>query len=333
MMCQLVVVGVFIYSCNHKHHNVEKTVLVANQEIDRFNENYFPYNIESIIRYEGKFLLCEFGNDRVTLLNEDLNRVSVIAKSGEGPNEIMAPTSMAINRDSLYVFSDRDWRFGIYNLTDRRSRKFKPKIERGVFERFAVVQDNIIYSNGIYPVTIVNTKSGLITHKKDFFDLNYLNKIERRNRNTKHILRHKNGLVSVAATEPILEHLDINGHVRNRVILEGIEPLDSRLNYRRKEYELNPENRELTYYLFDDAIVHDNLLYTLIYYHDPKTGEVRNNKILVFKITQNSFHLNREYTLKNSYNGDFYGSICVSKDGDFLIAYEATSSTLNIFDL
>lgn len=331
-----VVLALAFTSCSNPqgHERVKEQDVWPIKEVSHFKNELFPYQVESIIPVKNHLLLCEFGNDRISMVDTALSEYKVLIHPGSGPNEVIAPLNFALDKDKFMVFSDSKRSLAEYKLpSGEYSASIKSEMSHGIFERFTVTSKKILYSDGNSSWSIIDRESGDQKSFNEYFDIDYLSEKERTARNTRHIIEYQNRFLAISATEPIVEFLDEDGSLIERVEIPTTKSIDSRLRFRDQEFEMDVENRNATYYLFDDVFVDKNLLYGLIYYQDPITQKTLNNKMVVYEVNGFELLAKKEITLKNSYDGTFYSSICTIDNGKKMIAYEAIGSSLQVFKL
>jgi hypothetical protein len=99
-----------VYSFNKEIQNVMLGCRFLVKKIDYFllPDDLIAARINKILLHEGFLVLCDFHfNYQITILDKDLNKISVINNYGEGPGEYMSISDVVINdfKKSIDVLS------------------------------------------------------------------------------------------------------------------------------------------------------------------------------------------------------------------------------------
>lgn len=325
------------YSCsNSKNDGVGLIELEPTQIVEQpKNSNMYLLGVNTIINHYGKIILCQRESKTLTILNEEYHLLHSFGREGYGPGEFVNPISCAVD-DSLnfYVFNDGNKSFQIYNRTGQFSSSFSELDGGLVFDRFAIHENRLFYSSGINPLLISdlnNTSSASVYGEK--YDYEYLNSSEENIRNQRHVfITDENNILTIGASEPIIEIFSMDGLLLNRYDFSFIPAVKSRLDYRDQKYQKNPEIRNNTVFdLIEDAYYFDNRLYALHYENDIN-GKVSCNKVISFKITENKIEIENHFLLKNEHE-NYLEAIGIIKNGTALLGFDVHSQSLIEYSL
>jgi len=252
------------WGCSRHSETKEKVILKLHQSKDKINDTIFYSSIYSIEEHNDLFYLSDYDNNRILVLNKNLDLNKIIGHSGKGPGEFKGVTTIRFIGDTIVAFDDRNRRINLYDLEGNVYGSYSIPINRVGFNRLAVDNKiNIYYTNNYNKKLIVkvNPYEGIIKrfgekHASILFPVDSL-----------HTQGHLNStergeILYVSFYEPLIEKYSSSGSLIQRKDISLFideEVLEKLRTFNTENYK----NTGAKSGLFPDAYYKNNKLYVL----------------------------------------------------------------------
>ncbi len=308
-----------------KYRNIKSISILS-------DSSFLSNSIPQILSKDGFIYISDNNNDRVLKMNRKLDIVKTFGVSGRGPGEFKGPQGVFIKDDSIYVYDEGGVRFNVYDTEGNYSRCFSLSESKRIGERFLVL-DSVLYVNTPFetsPLAAYDLNGKLLFRFGTI--LPGFNDHERIGRNFRMITEHKNKLLCVSVSEPVIEIYNKEGVLLNNYDLANNKYLVNRLNQINNDYKQSRNSgRVTTCILFNDIIVDNNNIYLQFFEPDPEFT-VKAEKLLKFKIVNNKMFFESIIEIDEG-NGELNYFRRLTILDDKLIAFNGMTRNLNIFQM
>lgn len=154
---------------------------IAEIKIDSLNIERLSINtIRFGVIYEDSFILYDQNDNMFKIIDYSNNILSTIGRKGKGPGELLNPTEMAIQNDTLFVYDGSQLKIVKYSLKDKKEIT-EIRLENITFSNlksfpnnnficndYKMIQENnqlylnfrvVIYSNDFQEVSVLKTET------------------------------------------------------------------------------------------------------------------------------------------------------------------------------
>jgi hypothetical protein len=315
----------FCNSCN-KDTGFEKIDLHPSLVISQLSDSSYFKDIYFMNYYKNSIYASDNYNGRILRLDKNLNLISSIGNSGQGPGEFVELGCTEVFNDTLYAIDSQ--RMSLFSLDGKLINTYNNvNANKATFNKFCVDNGGSFYFNSVLDNGPVVKYDKFMTEKFAFGDWNELQNTEYKvASNQFDILFFQDKVLSINQEQPQFNFYDKNGTLLSSDYIND-EIFSSRLNFRKSEHEKNIANKKKTYKLFSSVTTYKNKIFLLYIDHNKENGRPLCNKIVELMYEDNILKINKVYQLEDSW----YSSICCTSDG--LICYDATTTELSLCKL
>jgi len=124
----VIVILIALYYIAHRAIVVPEIVLKAEWEFrqSETDPNYAFYNASAIEYQAGHLYVCDTNNHRIMKYDETGNFLLQIGSAGQGPGELLSPTSLAVHKDgSIFILDSGNGRVQVFDSLDAYVSSFK----------------------------------------------------------------------------------------------------------------------------------------------------------------------------------------------------------------
>jgi len=312
----ILIVLIGIVGCK-KNQMKDSCKLELHKTINNIDDSIYFSNISSITEYKSLIYLNDYKNNRIIILEKDLELNAIIGHSGKGPGEMKGSLNLEIVNDTIVAIDDHNERINIYDIHGNFIRSFKNPVLNLGMSRIAVGNDLSIYetvdfkAHFIYRIDPVN---GKIINKFGEKHTSILFPQDSIHTNG-HLLYHDNKLIYVSQYEPIIEKYSVLGvleqrHFFTELISDSL--LEKSLHYHKSHEKTSRMS------LFMDAYIYDKSLYI----------KSLKNEILVFTLYPEIDFDKRLYLGNETH---FFWKIAVYDN--FIITQNLMNQELQLYEL
>jgi hypothetical protein len=248
-------------ACNKNQPSKQPVSLTAVKKITQFNDTTF-FTGTSAMLFAGNSLYIADDIDKIYRLGLHLNLIASMGRKGKGPGEFTGISDMGFANDSLYVYDREQAKIVVYGGNNRFAREIGLSDNSGY---------NIVVDNQGHIFLSTPDRNHLITefdahgHKIRSFGQNTVGK------NSHHFLRnkrilfiHKNKLITVAPSEPVVSVYRLDGTLlhKSEINPPQIHNIIERVKKENKE-PLKSHYFNSVSLIFGDASMYKNNLYLL----------------------------------------------------------------------
>ena len=301
-----------VVSCNQSRVATKGVSLSPVLEIDQFSDSTFFSDIRSMYAYQDRVYVSDYTRSQVMVLNNNGILISTVSSQGQGPGELIGPSSLFVHDDTLYVYDDKRKISVFYK--DKYLRSFDVPTGLGG-TRFGLSGKHVIVANLEHPnsLAIVDTHTDSIVHFGQMFDFR---SIERnRLRNGRFVLIQDSFVYAVSDNQPIVEKYSLQGNFIDSYDYSDVKIVNEKLSYVQRM----PEEEKSYYILVNDCYLQNNKLYLLLVTR--KEDRMQSNIVLEMDITR-TMQVDKIYNLGEGW----FKSICGMSD--CLWAFNRTKATL-----
>jgi len=319
------ILSLFPTACS-KNDTLTVQTLQPASTLQVLSDSTYLSSVFSIDYSSGSYFLNDISNRRLLRLDENLNLINTIGKSGLGPGEFVSPVQFAVWKDTVYSFGGSN-RYALQVFTSDGDfiRSFSTPI--WTMHRFSISNNRVFLASNTRPAPIM--VANLSGDSLNAFGRRIAEERERIDRNARHIgIDSEGNIISTLVSEPFIEKYSPEGELIELFDLTSVTELNnvwSRVAEQKSKLKQGPAAPvSVIIMLFPDAYVKDDHLYLLYSSGEDSSSEAN---VLVIHIEEHFRPVTLLRLQGDSPETQMSGrALCVSDDR--LLLYNQFNGTL-----
>jgi len=321
LLCLTLLMIPLVMSCGNRGNELPIQALKKEKSIDRLSDSSFFSDIRSAAFHKGKFIISDYGQNKVIVLDSKLELEKTLGSEGKGPGELQGASQVCIYRDSIFIINDYKRTIEVFS-PDNHVRTIEPPQSLGLssFVRFCLHNDQIFLAN-YHPTASI---SALSLHSDSITWFGNLKKYgterETRIKNKRNLHATAGRIIAVPNCQPKIEMYNMEGTLLSEFDARSIGLVNRYVQSIEKE-----KQGENSYsIIFFDSYVFENQLFVLTASLD-ENDEAQCNTIIHFEVA-NSEILPKQILLLGK---GWFNPICAN--GEVILTINRKTDELSLY--
>lgn len=302
------------------------------------DSTFVSKGIFDIEYYNNHFFISETPNNRIIVLNNQLEIINKIGSQGHAPHEFIYLSYFSIVKDTLYLFDAATSQIKVFDINGKYLRYFK--VPSSIKSRKFAVDKNLSFYFSTPSDNYNITKTDLNGNVLHIFgeQIERYGKRQQLFNNIKNLfINDKQELIAVSNTTPIIEKYNLDGRLIKRIdltVTSNIYKFDKYIESMVLARNSGKERNFSFIEFFSSATINRSNSKILISCNNKASDKDLSRKsILIIDDKKNNLEFLGECTISNGENDDFGWITSISSYDNKLIVADGTNHCIHFFNV